>query len=290
MSAKKKTTKKKNSASLGIIFWLTFTVVMCALFIINYPKIQQTWNKVFQRTNSAEQGESPIPPVPPVETISGGEELTGTITAGDGLGEGPSGEEELFEAISAAGNEPPPAQSARAAAGAETVPEAPSTTRGGNTTSPTPATTQQPAQPSTRQRTLYFVRVDSTGMVFISSVKRQVAASGSPLNESLGALLAGPSAQEKRNELISLIPEGSRVLGVRVSGGTAFINFNERFLFNSFGAEGYIAQLRQVVWTATDTSNVGDNVQNVQILIDGRTVDYLGDNIPVKTPIDRNSF
>jgi spore germination protein GerM len=302
MPAKKKPTRKKNSASIGIIFWLTFTVVMGVLFIVNYPKIQQTWNKVLGKSTRSEQA--------------------------DPLKETDSGEEALFQAISAAGEQSPPPRPTGVYVPTPEVPETPSAgapvagTLGGTSgaasaaatggTTPetsanrqtrgtaageaaavsTDAASRPPQDPrqSMRQRLLYFVRVDSTGMVFISATKRQVAASGSPLNESLAALLGGPTAQEKRNELTSLIPEGTRLLGVRVSNGTAYINFNERFLFNSFGAEGYIAQLRQVVWTATDSSNVGDNVQNVQILIDGRTTDYLGDNIPIRAPISRNSF
>jgi spore germination protein GerM len=281
MPANKKTVKKKNGASVGIAFWLIFTVVMCALFIINYPKIQQTWNRVFAKPNQS--GELALSEEPAI-----------------------SGEDELLEAIAAAGEQPSPVPSPPPGAeqSAREGPQTDNTVPTSANTGTIPATGTQAAasgtavrpvpppsvQQSMRTRTLYFVRVDGTGMVFISAVKRQIAASGSPLNETLAALFAGPTAQEKRNDLTSLIPEGTRVLGVRVTGGTAYINFNERFLFNSFGAEGYIAQLRQIVWTATDSGNVGDNVQNVQILIDGRTVDYLGDNIPIGTPISRNSF
>jgi spore germination protein GerM len=290
MAGKKKIAKKKNSASIGIAFWLIFTVVMCVLFMVNRPKIQQTWDKVFTTSDRSEE-------------LEAAEETTD------------SGEDELFNAIAAAGEDSPPDRPAgdyRNDGNNQIVTEQPEPDR----TAPSDAAREpaqesaanqsataavavpaaarpvspQPARQSMRQRALYFIRVDSTGMVFISQVKRQLAASGSPLNESLEALLAGPSAQEKRNDLTSLIPEGTRVLGVRVSNGTAYINFNERFLFNSFGAEGYIAQLRQIVWTATDSINVGGNVQNVQILIDGRTVDYLGDNIPIGKPISRNSF
>jgi spore germination protein GerM len=136
-------------------------------------------------------------------------------------------------------------------------------------------------------RTLYFVRVDDTiGMPFISAVKRRLNEKSSSLNDALNALLAGPNGEDVRAGLRTLIPEGSRLLSARVDGSTAYLNFNEAFMFNSFGREGYIAQLRQLVWTATEFSNVLE----VQILIEGKTINYLDNNISVKTPLNRNSF
>ncbi|GHV84036.1 hypothetical protein AGMMS50212_13760 [Spirochaetia bacterium] len=151
--------------------------------------------------------------------------------------------------------------------------------------------TQEPVPPAPppvakRDRIIYFVKVDGTGLVFTSPVKRSLAVSDSPLLDALNELLQGPSRAERQQGLTSLLPEGSRILSARVQSGTAFVNFNENFMFNGFGAEGYIAQLRQIVWTATEFPNVSD----VQILIEGQRVEYLGESIRIGRPISRDSL
>jgi spore germination protein GerM len=104
--------------------------------------------------------------------------------------------------------------------------------------------------------------------------------------DALQALLRGPSAEEQQRDLISLIPQGTRVLSATVRGDTAYISFSEEFQFNTYGVEGYAAQLRQIVWTVTEFSTVKD----VQILIEGRRVDYLGEGIWIGSPINRDSL
>jgi len=102
----------------------------------------------------------------------------------------------------------------------------------------------------------------------------------------LNALLAGPTAEELSKGLLNLIPKNTRILSAIVRGNTAYISFSEDFLFNTFGVEGYVAQLRQIVWTVTEFQNVKD----VQILVDGRRLDYLGEGIWIGSPISRQSF
>jgi spore germination protein GerM len=104
--------------------------------------------------------------------------------------------------------------------------------------------------------------------------------------DSLHSLIAGPNAEEKGQDLISLIPPGTRLLAVTVRGNTAYISFSEEFQYNESGVEGYAAQLRQIVWTATEFSNVKD----VQILIEGRRIDYLGEGIWIGSPLSRESL
>jgi spore germination protein GerM len=85
---------------------------------------------------------------------------------------------------------------------------------------------------------------------------------------------------------MTLIPEGTRLLSAMVRGQTAYLNFNEEFQFNTYGMEGYAAQIRQVIWTATEFSTVAD----VQILIEGRRLDYLGESIPIGSPLNREDL
>ena len=119
-------------------------------------------------------------------------------------------------------------------------------------------------------------------------VKRKVSKSDSPLTASINLLLKGPdSTISAERNLMSLIPEGTKLLSAKVSGGVAYLNFNEAFEINTYGVEGYIHQLEQIVYTATSFSTVN----SVQFLIDGEKRDYLGSEGQwIGSPLSRNSF
>jgi spore germination protein GerM len=149
---------------------------------------------------------------------------------------------------------------------------------------PQPSRPEKPAE--TRERSVYFTQVDKDGTILRTKVARKIAASDSPMLDSLNVLLSGPSAEEQRQGLMSLIPKGTRILSATVRGGTAYISFSEDFQYNTYGVEGYAAQLKQIVWTVTEFPNIND----VQILIEGRRVDYLGEGIWIGSPVDRDSI
>jgi spore germination protein GerM len=135
-------------------------------------------------------------------------------------------------------------------------------------------------------RSLYFIRVEDDGTILRGKTTRRLPVSGTPLQDTLEALIAGPGAAEESRGLISLIPPETRVLSAVIEGGTARINFSEEFQYNTAGMEGFAAQLTQVVWTATEFPNVTD----VQILIEGNEVDHLGEGLPIWGPLNRESF
>jgi len=153
-------------------------------------------------------------------------------------------------------------------------------------TKPKTPTTPQPPPAQTRDRAIYFANVGSDGQILHSKVTRKIPVSDSPMKDALNVLLAGPTAEELSRGLLNLIPKNTRLLSATVRGDTAYISFSEDFLFNTFGVEGYVAQLRQIVWTVTEFQTVKD----VQILVDGRRLDYLGEGIWIGSPISRQSF
>jgi spore germination protein GerM len=110
--------------------------------------------------------------------------------------------------------------------------------------------------------------------------------SDSPMVDTLKILIQGPNMEEQRQGLVTLIPQGTRILAARVQGTTAYISFSEEFQYNTYGVEGYAGQLRQIIWTATEFPSVKD----VQILIEGRRVDYLGEGIWIGSPVDRDAL
>ena len=218
--------------------------------------------------------------------------LTGSPTAEDGEMPVMDGEETITVVIDQTPSSPPQKPP-------ESKPEEPKPKPEPKPEPLKPAQTTQPPKPQTptetkpvtppvqtRDRNVYFTNVGSDGQILQSKVTRKIPASDSPMQDSLNVLLKGPSSDEVGKGIVNLIPQNTRLLSAAVRGNTAYINFSEDFLFNTFGVEGYVAQLRQIVWTVTEFQNVKD----VQILVEGRRLDYLGEGIWIGSPISRQSF
>lgn len=141
------------------------------------------------------------------------------------------------------------------------------------------------AVPSIRNTNLCFVTIDSDGKVNRKVIVRALPKSDSPLTDAIKALIAGPLPGEPN--CMNLIPSGTKLIGASVKNGVATLNFNDSFEFNSYGVEGCIAQLMQIVYTATEFSTV----KSVQFLIEGEKRDYLGtEGQWIGSPLSRTSF
>ena len=144
----------------------------------------------------------------------------------------------------------------------------------------------RPVPSRTRAARLWFARIDEEGAIELSPANRTLPVGDSPLRDTLAALLAGPTTAEQSAGLVSLVPSGTVVRSVTVTGDTAIIDFSEQFRFNALGVEGLRAELRQVVWAATEFPTVA----RVQVLIEGKRVDYLGpEGAAVGSPLGRDS-
>ena len=148
--------------------------------------------------------------------------------------------------------------------------------------------TEKPAATGTTELQLCFVNIDGDGSVGRQLIKRKVPKSDSPLTTAINLLLQGPdTTKSAERNCMTLIPAGTKLLSAKVSGGIAYLNFNENFEINTYGVEGYIHQLEQVVFTATSFSTV----TSVQFLIEGEKRDYLGsEGVLIASPLSRSSF
>ena len=144
----------------------------------------------------------------------------------------------------------------------------------------------QPANVSKMDQHLFFIVISGDGSVIRKEVTRQISKTNTPLTAAINALLSGPNFNELEEGYMSLIPEGTKLLGASVNNGVATINFSENFLFNKYGVEGIYGQLMQVVYTATSFSNI----DSVQFLIEGAKQEYLGEGVYVGAPLPRSVF
>lgn len=146
---------------------------------------------------------------------------------------------------------------------------------------------QQPKKTATTDLQLCFVYISPEGSVMRQMVKRTVPKNDSPLTTAINLILKGPdiSLSTEKN-LTSLIPAGTKLLGAKVQDGVAYLNFSSDFERNSFGVDGYNAQLMQIVYTASAFSTVN----SVQFLIEGEKIAYLSEGIWIGSPLSKNSF
>jgi len=271
---KRKTTQKSNSQAgqAVVIFWLVFVIVIIAVFMINTETIKKNFNMFRTRLTSHQGTEG--------ELLD--EDLPDTYDEVEVLEQPrqqPATPERTTTAPEVVTAEPSPNQTGIRPQATEQERPREQTTQ--------PATQTQPTQPAqTRERTVYFTQIDKDGQILQSRVTRRIPVSETPMQDALSIVIAGPSSDELNRGILNLIPKNTRILSATVRGNTAYLNFSEDFMFNTFGVEGYVAQLRQIVWTVTEFQNVND----VQILIEGRRLDYLGEGIWIGSPINRQSF
>jgi hypothetical protein len=264
-SGSKTPAKKQNvprKKPLGVLFWLIFIIVIVGLFVVNLPIITQNIQKtgLLDRVLNRETPSAEIEP----ETIPEIVEVPSVETP-------PADNPPVVVA--------PPVEPPTVSVETDAPPARPPIE------TPPPVINPPVEKPAieTRARSLYFMKLDNDGTIVRTQVSRSMPVSNSPMMDSLNALLQGPNADERRKNLESLIPEGTEILSATVRGSTAYISFSEDFQFNTYGVEGYAAQLRQIVWTVTEFPNVND----VQILLEGRRVDYLGEGIWIGSPLSR---
>ena len=275
MATQKTNNSKKTKGSQAVVvFWLAFIIIIIGIFLINMEVIRTNFNLFKDRiANGSGTTEEELPPME--------EEPAVPVT----INQGPAEQPAAAPVVPAASVEPAvstePTASTEPAASGGTTTERPVETP--QTQTPVPVQTP-PVE--TRERVIYFTQVERDGQILQSRVTRRLPVSDSPMQDSLNAMLTGPTADEINRGILNFIPQNTRILSATIRGNTAYINFSEDFLFNTFGVEGYVAQLRQIVWTVTEFSNV----QDVQFLIEGRVHNYLGEGIYIGSPISRMSF
>ncbi|MDR2500807.1 MAG: GerMN domain-containing protein [Treponema sp.] len=314
--------RRAKNLSKTLLFWLVFGVFVIGLFIANWEKIQTTLRntgvaeRLIQNRNQEAHAaaERPAEPEAPVEQIEALEIPAEQVEAFAAPGEENSREGMVSEPMPA---DAYPLESAGKAAAQALADEADAVAgaaasrgeAGGQgpavSVPPTPAENAPPAQPQGRTaafnaagghpaaedaaplhaHSFYFMRLDQNGSIVQTRVTRMLRLTATPLTDVLQALLRGPTNEENNQGLISLIPPGTRVLSAKVLDRTAYINFSEDFLFNIYGAEGFAAQLRQILWTITELPAIRD----MQVLIEGRRYDYLGEKVWIGSPLSRDS-
>jgi hypothetical protein len=310
--------RKRNT--IGCLFYVALVLLVLVIFLFNRARVQEVIEKtgfarLFQKKQAAPVEVVVTPPAAEPEGTPGSSpgsaptSLPGAVPGGSA----PKGSTPSSSSGAVPGSTPAPARKTPAEvvvelikppAGAKPAREGGAQPDGETRQGAKPAREgggrrEVGAQPSsgskdqeapssrTRQARLFFIAVKPDGEIQLKSVIRPVKYTNAPLTSTLEALLAGPTPAEVNQGLMSLVAPEARLRRAQVKDGTAYLDFSEAFRFNSLGKEGLAAQLQQVVYSATEFSTV----KRVQILLEGKTTDYLGpEGLFIGKPLSRDSF
>lgn len=278
MAQKKKSSKKKNSTLFAAACVLLGLLVILIIFLVKkdqiFTNLKETafFDRVFGTTPTVIEKHEPAAPKQSETIPLKNEEVTIKIEDEEPAPSTPVVSEPVVETQKVT-EQSKPAETAK-----KDTPK----------TEEKPKTEKPAATPATTELQLCFVNIDGDGSVVRQVIKRKVSKSDSPLTTAINLLLQGPdTTKSAERNYMTLIPAGTKLLSAKVQGGVAYLNFNEAFEINTYGVEGYIHQLEQIVFTATSFSTVN----SVQFLIEGEKREYLGsEGIVLSYPLSRNSF
>ena len=272
----------KKKAPLGVLVWTMLLLLVLVMFLSNRTAIREVLDRtellaVLQRSVDGAVGgplQTAAPPEPPApaEAPAAPEPAAQETAAPQVVAVSPPEPP----------NEPPSAEAQEAPRPTAEPEPAPPEDAGAPQLQTAPAAQAPP--PAGAERRLFFAAVGEAGEIAVTGVTRTIDASASPLTAALQTLFAGPDPGELNRGLITLIPPAATLNGVSVRERIAYVDVSESFRFNPLGREGFDAQLRQLVLSATEFPGV----EMVQLLIDGRRVDFLGsEGTYVGEPISR---
>jgi spore germination protein GerM len=255
--------KSEKKPAFGVLFWIAFILFVAILYLANHQRIQDVLRRtdfvdvVFEERPESDEPDDtetePAEDAPAILVPDEADDVPEPVEESQPQDDEPIDVEERVE------EEEP----------IELVPVQP----------------DPPVEDAAEQRrrtAIYFIRVTDDGRILAEEATRTVTFRDAPLTATIEALLAGPNADDLTAGYLSLIPQDTQLISARVENSIAFLNFNEAFRFNTMGLEGYMAQMQQVVLTATQFSTV----DAVQILINGRRLEYLGgDGIYIAEPL-----
>jgi spore germination protein GerM len=155
------------------------------------------------------------------------------------------------------------------------------------TSSPTKVNQANPTVPNQNEQTANIYLLKDTGKNFeLVSLPVNVSVSKDKPNQFLEAAFNSLLTAKNDGDTSSVIPAGTKVLGVKVDNDTVRINLSEQFTSGG-GSASMTGRVGQVVYTAT---SLNSNAK-VYIEVDGKQLDVLGgEGLELEQPLSRDSF
>ena len=139
-----------------------------------------------------------------------------------------------------------------------------------------PISQQHNASYLTHKLTVYFATKDAAALVpEVASVQK----SEYTAHKAMEVLLAGPV----HSELVRVLPLKTKVRGIVIKNRIAYVDFNDKILKMSGSATETLA-VASIVNTLTEF----EEIEKVQILVEGKQVETLAGHLDVSQPLSRS--
>lgn len=124
---------------------------------------------------------------------------------------------------------------------------------------------------------VYFSRGDE----ILVAVSRTVPAGSDRATAALAELLRGPGTN---SGLLSVMPRGTRVLSIRIDGGTAVVDLSSEVAKHHPGGS---AAETMTVFALVNTLTEIAGIDRVQVLVEGKGMDTLAGHVDTSGPLVR---
>ncbi len=135
---------------------------------------------------------------------------------------------------------------------------------------------------------VYFLKT-GTENAYLFKVERSIPWKGNlekKVNILINYLLEGPTDEEKESGISTSIPEGVKLLGVKIRDGVVYLDFSEE-IEEGGGTSLMETRLAQIVYTATQFPPA----DKVRLLINGKKIKYFSsEGIMVDRLLTRDDF
>ena len=102
-----------------------------------------------------------------------------------------------------------------------------------------------------------------------------------PAQTAIELLLAGT----KNVDLVSVMPNGTKLRNISVKDGIAYVDFNEKLVKNNKGGS---ASEILLVAAIVDTLTEFHSIEKVQILVEGKKIDTISGHMDIGEPLSRS--
>lgn len=130
-------------------------------------------------------------------------------------------------------------------------------------------------KPSTELR-LYFPDAQAQYLVLES---RKVSTQADPEEEAIEQLIKGPQSKDLRGSL----PGGTKLVGLEISGDTAYVDFSKDLVKNHPGGS---AGETMTIYSVVNTLAQFAGITKVKFLVEGKTVETLAGHYDLSRPFE----
>jgi spore germination protein GerM len=130
-------------------------------------------------------------------------------------------------------------------------------------------------KPSTELK-LYF---PDTQAQYLVLEKREVSTEVDPEEESIRQLIKGPRSESLRG----VLPAGTKLLSLKISGDTAYVDFSSELIKNHPGGS---AGETMTIYSVVDTLAQFAGITKVKFLVEGKSVETLAGHYDLMRPFE----